>query len=61
MKLTRKWLLRIIAGLGVFMAGYMLVSQLTGHRFNETVEMWMFRGIIFAALAIFVYNRKANK
>jgi predicted anti-sigma-YlaC factor YlaD len=61
MKLTRKWLLRIIVALGVFMAGYMIVTQLTGHHLSETVELWMFRGIIVAALAIFVYNRKANR
>jgi hypothetical protein len=61
MKLTRKWLLRIIAGLGVFMIGYMAVRLLTGYHFSETVELYMFRGIILIALAIFVYNRKVNK
>jgi hypothetical protein len=43
------------------MAGYMVFSQVTGIRLNETAEMWMFRGIIVAALAIFVYNRRMNK
>jgi uncharacterized membrane protein len=61
MKLTPKWLLRIIAGLGVLLVGYTVFSMITGHHLSERVEMWFYRGIIVAALAVFVYNRKVNK
>jgi uncharacterized membrane protein len=58
MKITRKLLLGILAGLGIFIVAYSLFRMLTGIGFGEGVEKTMFDIIIFAALGIFVYNRK---
>jgi hypothetical protein len=58
MKVTRKLLLGIIAALGAFIIAYSLFRQLTGIGFDEQFEKRMFDILMFAALGIFVYNRK---
>jgi hypothetical protein len=58
MKVTRKLLLGILAGLGIFIIAYSLFRMLTGIGFGEKIEKYMFDVIIFAALGIFIYNRK---
>ncbi|MDR1411902.1 MAG: hypothetical protein LBI91_06835 [Spirochaetaceae bacterium] len=58
MKVTRKLLLGILAGLGVFIIAYTLFRQFTGIGFNEQFEKRMFDIVMFAALGIFMYNRK---
>jgi hypothetical protein len=58
MKVTRTWLLRITAGLGIFLIAYTLFRHFSGIRFNEQFEKYLLDGIVFAALGIFVYNRK---
>jgi uncharacterized membrane protein len=57
-KVTRKLLLGILAGLGIFIIVYSLFRMLTGIGFGEEIEKTMFDIIIFAALGIFIYNRK---
>ena len=57
MKVTRKLLLGILAGLGIFIIVYSLFRMLTGIGFDEKIEKYMFDIIIFAALGIFIYNR----
>ena len=61
MKLTRSTILKIVAGLGIFMISYSLIRYFTGVGFGETVEKYIFDGIIFAALGLFLYNRKLTK
>jgi hypothetical protein len=58
MKVTRTWLLRITAGLGIFLIAYSLFRHFSGIRLNEQFEKYLLDGIVFAALGIFVYNRK---
>jgi uncharacterized membrane protein SirB2 len=58
MKISRKTLLIITAGLGVLLIVYTLIRQFTGFHFSETFEKNFFDVIIFAALGMFLYNRK---
>jgi hypothetical protein len=58
MKVTRTWLLRITAGLGIFLIAYTLFRHFSGIQLNEQFEKYLLDGIIFAALGLFVYNRK---
>jgi hypothetical protein len=58
MKVTRKLLLGVLAGLGVFIIAYTLFRQFTGIGFDEQFEKRMFDIVMFAALGIFMYNRK---
>ncbi|GHV75672.1 hypothetical protein AGMMS49942_04930 [Spirochaetia bacterium] len=58
MKVTRTGLLRITAGLGFFLIAYTIFRHFTGIRLNEQFEKYLLDGIVFAALGIFVYNRK---
>lgn len=58
MKLSRKTLLWITAGLGVLLIGYSLVRHFAGLEVDEKIERYIMDGIIFAALALFLYNRK---
>jgi hypothetical protein len=58
MKITRTWLLRITGGLGVFIIVYSLIRHFTGVGFGENLEKYMFDIIVFAALGLFMYNRK---
>jgi putative Mn2+ efflux pump MntP len=58
MKISRKTLLMITAGLGVFLIVYTLVRQFTGFHLSETFEKQLFDTIIFLALGLFLYNRK---
>jgi hypothetical protein len=58
MKITRVWLLRITGALGVFIIVYSLIRQFTGFQFDAAAERTMFDIIVFAALGLFVYNRK---
>lgn len=51
-------LLWITAGLGILLIAYTLFRQFSGIRLSEQFERYLFNGIIFAALGIFVYNRK---
>jgi hypothetical protein len=62
MKITRVWLLRITAGIGVFIILYSLIRHFTGFTINdyfgESAEKTMFDTIVFIALGLFLYNRK---
>ena len=58
MKITRVWLLRITGVLGVFIIVYSLIRHFTDLQFNAATERTMFDIIVFAALGLFVYNRK---
>ena len=58
MKITRKTLLIITAGLGVFLIVFSLIRQFTGLRLGETFEKNLFDTVLFAALGLFLYNRK---
>jgi hypothetical protein len=62
MKITRVWLLRITAGIGVFIILYSLIRHFTGFTINdyfgESAEKTMFDTIVFVALGLFLYNRK---
>jgi hypothetical protein len=58
MKITRTWLLRITAGLGIFLIVYSLFRHFSGFEVDEQVERYLMDGIVFAALGLFVYNRK---
>ncbi|MDR1507358.1 MAG: hypothetical protein LBI67_09690 [Treponema sp.] len=60
MKLNRKTLLWITAGLGVFLIAYSLVRHFTSFSIDEKIEKYIMDGIIFAALGLFVYNRKLS-
>jgi hypothetical protein len=74
-KITRKALMWICAGLGIFLIVYSLVRQLVLPKFLPDLnrrlfpdpskppafEKWLFDGIVFGALAIFMYNRKLAK
>jgi uncharacterized membrane protein len=57
-KVTRKLLLGILAGLGGFIVVYSLLRVLAGISFGAEIEKAIFDVIVFAALGIFVYNRK---
>jgi hypothetical protein len=58
MKLTRTHLLRIALGLAFFLVAYGLFRHFAGVEVDERVEKIMIDGVIFAALGLFVYNRK---
>ena len=58
MKVTRRLLLGILAALGAFIIAYSLFRQFTGIGFDEQFEKRMFDILMFAALGIFMYNRK---
>jgi hypothetical protein len=58
MKITRVWLLRITGAIGVFIIVYSLIRHFTGFQFDEAIEKRMFDIIVFAALGLFIYNRK---
>jgi membrane-bound ClpP family serine protease len=60
MKITRKMLLIITAGLGVFLIVYSLIRQFTGLRLSETFEKNLFDTVLFVALGLFLYNRKLS-
>ncbi|MDR2159099.1 MAG: hypothetical protein LBP23_03415 [Treponema sp.] len=57
-KIKRSWLIGLIAGMGVVMAGYTLVRTFTPFRLGERAEKYLFDVLIFTALGVFVYNRK---
>jgi hypothetical protein len=58
MKIKRSWLLRIIAGMGGVMILYSLIRHFTGVTLGERAEKYLFDTLTFAALGIFLYNRK---
>jgi hypothetical protein len=60
MKITRKLLLRIVAGMGIFIIAYSLIRQFTHivDFVSADVEKKMIDFIVFGALAVFIYNRK---
>jgi hypothetical protein len=58
MKLTRIHLMRIALGLGTFLVAYSLFRHFSGFKLDEGLEKIMIDGVIFAALGLFVYNRK---
>ncbi|GHV74970.1 hypothetical protein AGMMS49940_22720 [Spirochaetia bacterium] len=61
MKITRTGLLRITAGLGILLIAYSLFRHFSGIHLDEQIEKYVMDGIVFAALGIFVYNRKLAK
>jgi hypothetical protein len=62
MKVTRTGLLRITAGLGIFLIAYSIFRHFSGIQLlGEQAEKYLMDGIVFAALGIFVYNRKLAK
>jgi uncharacterized membrane protein YeaQ/YmgE (transglycosylase-associated protein family) len=58
MKITRSVLLKITAGLGGALIVYALLRQFTGIQIDEELEKFILDGVIFAALGLFIYNRK---
>jgi hypothetical protein len=58
MKLTRKTLLLITAGLGVLIIVYSLLRHFNIVSPGEQVERYFMDIVIFAALGLFLYNRK---
>ncbi|GHU13399.1 hypothetical protein FACS1894161_3330 [Spirochaetia bacterium] len=58
MKLSRKTLLWITAGLGLLLIAYALVRQFTGLEIDAKIERYFMDIVIFAALGLFLYNRK---
>jgi hypothetical protein len=58
MKINRKMLLGITAGLGVLIILYSLVRHFTPFGLSDKLEKYFMDGIVFAALALFLYNRK---
>lgn len=60
-KVTRKLLLAVTAGMGIFLIVYSLIRQFTGFGFGEAGEKYMMDVIIIGALGLFMYNRKMAK
>ena len=58
MKLTRKTLLKICGGLGIWIVVYSLLRQFTGFHLGEAAEKYMMDVVIFSALGLFIYSRK---
>ena len=61
MKVTRKMLLTIIAALGVLLIASGIINYFTGFSLGETGSRYFADIIIFAALGLFIYNRKLLK
>jgi hypothetical protein len=61
MKINRKVLLMITAGLGILLIVYSLVRHFFKIEISSTIEEYFMNGIVFAALALFMYNRKLAK
>jgi hypothetical protein len=61
MKIKRKTLLIITASLGVLLIAYSLVRHFFKIGLSDTMEKYFMDGIVFAALALFMYNRKLAK
>ncbi|MDR1388641.1 MAG: hypothetical protein LBJ31_01510 [Treponema sp.] len=58
-KLTSKLLLSIVGSLGGLLILYALATEfLHMPHLPEKIEKWFMDGIILAALAVFMYNRK---
>ncbi|MDR2662642.1 MAG: hypothetical protein LBC31_06555 [Treponema sp.] len=58
MKINRKWLLAMTAGLGILLILYSLVRHFFGIGLSDRAEKYMMDGIVIAALGLFMYNRK---
>ncbi|MDR0377549.1 MAG: hypothetical protein LBH70_07125 [Spirochaetaceae bacterium] len=58
MKLTRIHLLRIAAGLGIFLIVYGFFRHFSGIEVDEGLEKMMIDGVVLASLGLFVYSRK---
>jgi hypothetical protein len=58
MKLTRAHLMRIAIGLGALLIAYGLFRHFSGIEVDQGFERILIDGVIFAALGLFVYNRK---
>ncbi|MDR0597257.1 MAG: hypothetical protein LBG14_01975 [Treponema sp.] len=58
MKLTRPLLLWIALGLGFFLLAYGLFRHFSGIMVDPGFEKILIDGVIFAALGLFIYNRK---
>lgn len=58
MKLSRSWLLRILIALGLVIIVYSVVRHVTGFTVGEKNEGFLMNAVVFAALGIFIYNRK---
>ena len=61
MKITRKMLMIATASLGVALILYSVIRQITGFYVDEALERNIINGIIFVALAFFLYNRKLSR
>ena len=57
-RITRKTLLIIIAALGALLIAYGAIRHFTGFGEGEAWDRYVPNIIIFAALGLFVYNRK---
>jgi hypothetical protein len=57
-KITRKTLMIATGSLGVLLIVYSLVKFLVKFSFDEKIEKYLMEGIVFAALGLFMYNRK---
>ena len=58
MKITRKTLLIITAGLGILLVSYGIISYFTGFSLGEPGDKYFANTIIITALILFLYNRK---
>ncbi|MDR2553147.1 MAG: hypothetical protein LBD31_08290 [Treponema sp.] len=57
-KISRRILLAVTASLGVLIILYALVRHYTGIGLGEQAERYFMDIVIFAALGLFMYNRK---
>jgi hypothetical protein len=58
MKISRAWLLRILIALGLIIVVYSVLRHVTGFTVGEKNESFLMNVIVFAALGVFIYNRK---
>jgi hypothetical protein len=58
MKISRVWLLRILIALAFIIVVYSIVRDVTGFTLGEKNEGFLMNAVVFAALGIFVYNRR---
>jgi putative Mn2+ efflux pump MntP len=58
LKVKRKTLLWITAGLGIALIVYSLIRHFTSFSLEEKTEKYIMDGVILSALGLFMYNRK---
>ena len=58
MKVTRKMLLMIILGMGIFLIAYGVFRYFSGIEINEKWDKYLTDTIILVAIILLLYNRK---